>query len=87
MKVHYLLYYYCGYILIVFLDIPIGAEQSDWKNLVDEPHLCQLGRLDLLNLEEITNGQEGDGHCTDANHKNDQRRTVVNVASQVLYRI
>ncbi len=50
-------------------------------------HLCQLWRLDLLNLEEITDGQEGDGHCTDADHKNDQRRTVVDVASQVLYRI
>ncbi len=50
-------------------------------------HLRQLWRLDLLNLEEITNGQEGDGHCTDADHKNDQRWTVVDVASQVLYRI
>ena len=50
-------------------------------------HLCQLWRLDLFNLEEIADGQEGDGHCTDAVHKNDQRWTVVDVASQVLYRI
>lgn len=59
----------------------------DLKKQVSVPYLCQLWRLDLLNLEEITDGQEGDGHCTDADHENDQGWTVVNVASQVLYRI
>lgn len=51
------------------------------------PYLGQLWRLDLFNLEEITDGQEGDGHRTYTDHKNDQRWTVVDVASQVLYRI
>lgn len=50
-------------------------------------HLCQLWRLDLFDLEKVTNREEGDGHGTDADHENDQRWTVVDVAPQVLYRI
>ena len=50
-------------------------------------HLRQLWRLDLFNLEEITDGEEADGHRTDADHKDDQRWTGVDVAPQVLYRI
>lgn len=57
------------------------------KNCVIVSHLCQLWRLDLFDLEEVSDGQEGDGHCTDADHKDDQWWTVVNVAPQVLYRI
>lgn len=57
------------------------------KKNIGVTHLCQLWRLDLFYLEKITNGQEGDGHGTDADHKNDQRWTVVDVASQVLYRV
>lgn len=50
-------------------------------------HLCQFWRLDLFYLKKIADGQEGDGHSADADHKNDQRWTVVDVASQVLYRV
>lgn len=64
--------------------------RARWKGQKKEDyftHLCQLWRPDLLNLEEITDGEEGDGHRTDADHKNDQRGTVVDVAPQVLYRV
>lgn len=50
-------------------------------------HLGQLWRLDLFDLEEVTNREEGDGHGADADHENDQRWTVGDVAPQVLYRI
>lgn len=52
-----------------------------------QTHLCQFWRLDLFYLKKITNGQEGDGHSADADHEDDQRWTVVDVASQVLYRV
>lgn len=54
---------------------------------MDVTDLCQLWRLDLFDLEKVSNGEEGDGHSTDADHEDDQRRAVVDVASQVLYRI
>lgn len=47
-------------------------------------HLRQLWRLDLFDLEKIANREEGDGHGADADHEDDQRRTVVDVAPQVL---
>ena len=50
-------------------------------------YLSQLCGLDLLNLEEVTDGQKGDGHSTDAEHKNDQGWAVVDVASEVFYRV
>lgn len=50
-------------------------------------HLCQLRGLDLFDLEKVTDGEEGDGHGADADHENDQRWTVVDVAPQVLYGI
>lgn len=56
-------------------------------SFVGVTHLRQLRRLDLFDLEEIPDGQEGDGHCTDTDHKDDQRWTVVDVAPQVLYRV
>lgn len=50
-------------------------------------HLGQLRGFNLFDLEEVADGQEGDGHRADTDHKNDQWRTVVDVAPQVLYRI
>lgn len=58
-----------------------------WPDSVMAAHLCQLWRLDLFDLEKVTNREEGDGHGADADHENDQRWTVGDVAPQVLHRI
>lgn len=53
----------------------------------DDAHLRQLRRFDLFDLEEVANGQEGDGHGADADHEDDQRWTTGDVAPQVLHRV
>ena len=65
----------------------ISTGVSNFSFTSGGPYLSQLWGLDLLNLEEVTDGQKGDGHSTDADHKNDQGRTVVDVASEVFYRV
>lgn len=50
-------------------------------------YLSHLWGLDLLDLEEVADGEEGDGHSADADHKDDQRWSVINVAPQILQRI
>lgn len=53
----------------------------------DVPVLSHLWGFDLLDFEEVADGEEGDGHGADADHKDDQWRTIIDVAPQVLQRI
>lgn len=51
------------------------------------PYLCHFRRFNFLDLEEISDREERNGHGAYTDHKYDQRWTVAYVGLQVLQRV
>lgn len=61
---------------LVFWDAKVKLIESEKKRV---PILCHFRWFDFLDLKEVSYSEESDSHSTDADHKNDQRRTVTYV--------
>lgn len=66
---------------LIFRDAQVKLIETQKEGV---PILCHLRWFDLLNLKKVSNSEEGDGHSTDTDHKNDQWRTAAYVGLQIL---
>lgn len=62
----------------------ILLQYADYMWFIVFSYLGHLRGFDLFDLEEITYGEECDGHSTHTDHENDQGRTVAYVGLQIL---
>lgn len=70
-----------------FVHVPMTTSVLMYQWEACRSYLSHLWGFDLLDFEEVADGEEGDGHGADADHKDDQWRTIIDVAPQVLQRI